>query len=48
MSGSGAYAGQIARAFTVFANREGLQRAPEPLNCTAFRPPASQRQLALF
>jgi DNA repair photolyase len=48
MTGSGAYAGQIARTFTVFANREGLQRAPEPLKSDAFRPPSAERQLALF
>ena len=48
MSGSGAYAGQIARTFSVFANREGLERAPEPLNSAAFRPPGAERQLTLF
>ena len=48
MAGSGAYAGQIARTFRVFANREGLERSHEPLNCAAFRPPSAERQLSLF
>lgn len=48
MTGVGAYAGQIARTFSVFARREGLERSPEPLNGEAFRPPAAERQLALF
>jgi DNA repair photolyase len=48
MAGSGAYAGQIARTFSVFANREGLERSPEPLSSAAFRPPSAERQLSLF
>ncbi|TWU00524.1 Radical SAM superfamily protein [Botrimarina colliarenosi] len=48
MTGVGAYAGQISRTFRVFAHREGLQLAPEPLSGEAFRPPAAERQLALF
>lgn len=48
MTGVGPYAAQIAKTFSVFCKREGLQRAPEPLCGASFRPPGAERQLALF
>ncbi|QDT67165.1 Radical SAM superfamily protein [Planctomycetes bacterium MalM25] len=48
MTGVGPYAGQIARTYRVFANRFGLRTTPAPLSNDAFRPPGSERQLALF
>ncbi|MEO0528974.1 MAG: PA0069 family radical SAM protein [Planctomycetota bacterium] len=48
MTGVGPYAGQVARTFRVFAQREGLKRTPDPLRADAFRPPSGDRQLPLF
>ncbi|MGL4511772.1 MAG: PA0069 family radical SAM protein [Lacipirellulaceae bacterium] len=48
MSGVGPYAAQIARTFRVFAHRNGLNRAPQPLSSAAFRPPRLDAQRRLF
>jgi len=40
MTGSGPYAGMIARRFEVAAARLGLSRSRVPLRCDLFRPPA--------
>ncbi len=49
MRGSGPLAEHIASTFRVFAHRYGLDRNPEPLDCSAFRPPRpTSGQLPLF
>jgi DNA repair photolyase len=49
MRGSGPIAEQIANTFRVFARRHGLDRNPEPLDFTGFRPPRpTSGQLSLF
>lgn len=49
MRGSGPLAEQIASTFQVFARRYALDRNPEPLDCSAFRPPRpTSGQLPLF
>ncbi|MEO1496900.1 MAG: PA0069 family radical SAM protein [Planctomycetota bacterium] len=46
LTGAGPYAGQIARAFRVFAKRNGLSRAAAPLSSEAFgRAVSGQRRL---
>jgi DNA repair photolyase len=47
--GVGAIADQIGQTFRVFSRRYGLGEDAPPLNCDAFRPPASSAgQLSLF
>ena len=49
MRGSGPLAEQIADTFRVFARRYNLDRNPEPLDCSLFRPPVSSNgQRTLF
>lgn len=49
MRGTGQLAEQIAETFKVFARRYGLDKNPEPLDCSHFRPPRRLGgQLQLF
>ena len=49
MRGTGPLAEQIADTFKVFAKRYGLDKNPEPLDCTQFHPPSRPGgQLQMF